>query len=264
MTGTGGGLSTDLIIEQTLMRTVKTDGGLTRGRGMEEQQRVLWLLSLPNCAKVNHWMQSLTNTVHATSVQHKDSSQARQSRDQKDTAKLNTYLANKNPFDSDDKLRSIVTGKEADESVNAYNAKVIGEMILKDFTLKSASEVSFKRSNQATTMKSTSSLKLKNGEVVQFDSQLLFQRLLAVVANERGGVQDIFQYELTTMPTSLFDDNGFMRDANKHTLAEYLWSENEVTSNPPVPGSTHVIDGGSLIHLLPWPRGSTYLQLAQM
>lgn len=35
-----GGLSTDLIIEQELMRSLKTSGGLTRGRGLEEVQRV--------------------------------------------------------------------------------------------------------------------------------------------------------------------------------------------------------------------------------
>ena len=32
------GLSSDLVIEQVLMRSMKTNGGLTRGRGMTEQQ----------------------------------------------------------------------------------------------------------------------------------------------------------------------------------------------------------------------------------
>ena len=34
------GLSTDLVMEQVLMRSLKTSGGLTRGRGMTERQRV--------------------------------------------------------------------------------------------------------------------------------------------------------------------------------------------------------------------------------
>ena len=39
------GLSSDLMIEQALMRSLKTSGGgLTRGRGMMEQQRLQWLL----------------------------------------------------------------------------------------------------------------------------------------------------------------------------------------------------------------------------
>ena len=43
------GLSTDFVIEQVLMRSMKTSGGLTRGRGMTEQQRLIWLLSMPVC-----------------------------------------------------------------------------------------------------------------------------------------------------------------------------------------------------------------------
>ena len=39
-----GGLSTDLIIEQILMRSVKSSGGLTGGRGIGEAQRAQWIL----------------------------------------------------------------------------------------------------------------------------------------------------------------------------------------------------------------------------
>ena len=38
------GLSTDLVIEQVLRRSMKTSGGLTRGCGMTERQRLIWSL----------------------------------------------------------------------------------------------------------------------------------------------------------------------------------------------------------------------------
>ena len=41
------------------MRNLKTSGGLTRGRGMTENQRLLWLLSMPSCAEINFTMQEL-------------------------------------------------------------------------------------------------------------------------------------------------------------------------------------------------------------
>ena len=47
------GLPTDLVIEQVLMRSLMTQGGLTRGKGMTERQRLLWVLSMPACAAVN-------------------------------------------------------------------------------------------------------------------------------------------------------------------------------------------------------------------
>lgn len=46
------GISSDLAIEQAFMRSIKNTGGLTRGRGMSESQRALWILSIPDCAEV--------------------------------------------------------------------------------------------------------------------------------------------------------------------------------------------------------------------
>lgn len=66
-----GGLSTDLMIEQVLMRSIKTTGGLTRGKGMSEIQRLVWLMSMPITADVNDSMQNLTGVNFSTSEQHK-------------------------------------------------------------------------------------------------------------------------------------------------------------------------------------------------
>ena len=40
------GLWSDLVIEQTLMRSIKTHGGLTRGRGVSESVHHMWTVSL--------------------------------------------------------------------------------------------------------------------------------------------------------------------------------------------------------------------------
>ncbi|CAH3177828.1 unnamed protein product [Porites lobata] len=72
------GLSTDLVIEQVLMRSLKTSGGLTRGRGFTEQQRLIWLLSMPACAETNRAMQELTGVKSNSGEQNKDMSKARQ------------------------------------------------------------------------------------------------------------------------------------------------------------------------------------------
>ena len=71
------GLSTDLIIEQVLMRSLKTSRGLTRGRGMTERQRATRLLSMPVTAEVTRAMQDLTSVTFYTSEQHKDSTPQR-------------------------------------------------------------------------------------------------------------------------------------------------------------------------------------------
>ena len=107
------GLSSDLIIEQVLMRSMKTSGGLTRGRGMTEQQRLIWLLSMPACADVNKAMQELTGVNYNTGEQNKDITVARQARDWKDTLTVLNYLQERNPFTSDASLQNICTGVHA-------------------------------------------------------------------------------------------------------------------------------------------------------
>ena len=47
------GLWTGLAIEQSLMRTVKSRGGLTRARGMTESVLLLWVLSGHKCAEIH-------------------------------------------------------------------------------------------------------------------------------------------------------------------------------------------------------------------
>ena len=70
------GLSADLVIEQVLMRSVKTNPGLTHGRGLNEIQRLIWLLSMPTCVEYNN-MSELTSVLYVTSDQHIDSSESR-------------------------------------------------------------------------------------------------------------------------------------------------------------------------------------------
>jgi hypothetical protein len=79
------GLSVDLIIEQVLMTSMKTSDGLTRGHGMTDQQLVKWLLTMADCADVNHAILQLTGVNYNTGVQNKDMTDARQALDMKDT-----------------------------------------------------------------------------------------------------------------------------------------------------------------------------------
>ena len=92
------GLSSDLVIEQVLMRSMNTSSGLTRGWGMTEQQRVIWSLAMPACAEVKKAMQELTGVSFNSGEQNKDMAQARQAHDWKHTQTLLSYLQDRNPF----------------------------------------------------------------------------------------------------------------------------------------------------------------------
>ena len=262
----GGELSSDLIIEQVLMRSLKSNGGLTRGTGMGEHERLVWLLGLPACAEVNAAMQSATDVSFATSEQHsqhKDVSKARQQRDHNDTTLIVRYLQERNPFSGEPTLRCVASGRAADSSVNADQARLLGENILHRMIGKDALEVTFKRKHQVVTMVTKSAVKV-NGDTIAVDPSLLFQRLVKVAETTPTVLVSAFCFELSNIPTSLFDTSGLPRLANKAALAQFIWSTSKQTNSQLPLDVFFVIDGGSLLHQLSWPRGSTYSELAEM
>ena len=124
---TWAGLSTDLMIERVLMRSMKTSGGLTRGRGMTEQQRLTWLLAMPACAEVNRAMQELSGAKYSTNEQNKETGKSRQRRDMKDTYTLLLTMSGRNPFAGSTSLRNILMGVNATGDVDVCRAKEIGQ-----------------------------------------------------------------------------------------------------------------------------------------
>ena len=112
------------------MRTLKTTGGLTRGRGMTEQQRLTWVMAMPACAEVNKRMQDITGINYNTGEQNKDMSVTRQDRDWKGTNTVLRYLSDRNPFTSDIGLHKISTGVHAHSSIDVDQAKTVGKAIL--------------------------------------------------------------------------------------------------------------------------------------
>ena len=256
------GLSTDLVIEQVLMRSLKSTGGVTRGRGMSETQMAVWLMSLPANAELNNAMQQFIGTTFATSNQHKDTNPTRTARDDSDTRKILAFLQNHSPFDeTDGALGNIETGVAADSRVNAEKAKTVGETIVESMVGQFVDEYSFKRSSQIVTLGDKTSVRI-TGESVSIDPQLLFQRLTAIADRYCEDVSGLFKYELFSVPSSLFDTTGLPRLAQKSQLADAIWKLGDCASDPTesnIDKTKHyVIDGGSLLHRIPWAKNMTF------
>ncbi len=256
------GLSTDLIIEQVLMRSMKTSGGLTRGRGMTERQRNLWLLSTPACAEVNKAMQELTGVNYNTGEQNKDMTKARQARDWKDTLTVLQHLKERNPFISDPSLCNIATGVHAHSAANVDTAKSVGMAILQSMDGKSAAEYTFKKKDQAITIATKSSVKI-GGDEVQIDPQLLFQRLITA-AKTTEDLESAFKYELCSYPSALFESPMLLREPHKPALADAIWQLVAPHASVEMPLDVqYVLDGGALVQRIPWPYGAKYKDICR-
>ena len=108
-------------------------------------------------------------------------------------------------------------------------------------------------------MDSKSSPKV-HGESIDVDPQLLFQRLLTAARSSTKDIAAVFKFELSSRPPSLLDTSGLLREANKPALAEVIWCTGKGSDAPPrvSQGMQCVLDGGSLLHHIPWPRGYTF------
>ena len=75
-------------------------------------------------------------------------------------------------------------------------------------------------------------------------------------------------YELSPYPAALFEARGIFRKADKPQLAQAVTelvsmdSDKAILNSIP-PTQQYVLDGGSLIHRLPWKRGDSYGAIAQ-
>ena len=130
-------------------------------------------------------------------------------------------------------------------------------------TDKSVTEVSFKKTNQVKQITNPVTVPITD-EAVSIDPLLFFQRLLTAEQATSSKLQDVLSYELATAPPSLFDSCGMMRVRQKSVLAACLWSPAAAATQVPPTSVHHVIDGGSLLHKVSWPKGATYEDITEM
>ena len=260
-----GGIFSDLYIEQVLMGSIKSVGGLTRGRGFNESNSLIWLLSMPACGEVHKAMQEVTgvSTSGAGEI-HKDLTKAKLERDGKDLQTVIDYLEERKPFSKNtDALRSLSSGVIAEGSVNVDSAETVGAAIIEAMDGLTVAKHKFSKKQQVTNLASSVYVSVE-GEKIEIDPQQLYQRLL-VAGIGSIDIETLFQYELCSYPTSLFDEKLLMRRADKSDLQNGLVKKVPacVVKERPI-GVAYTIDGGALLQRLPWPRSVSYADLCQL
>ena len=121
---------------------------------------------------------------------------------------------------------------------------------------KNVREFTFHKKDQVATLALKGAVTFSDGNI-QVDPQLLFQRLSVVAACGRHeNSQELFKFEMCGFPPALFESTS---QANKPALANAIWEwTKELQTSQPSADVNYVIDGGSLLHHLPWPCDSTY------
>ena len=104
------------------------------------------------------------------------------------------------------------------------------------------------------TLASKSTIKV-DGEAIQVDSQLLFQRLTMA---GKSNLEEAMKYELCTFPPALFETKEILNEPHKAAFADALWSsvKNKYVVLPSP--ANYVVDGGALLHCNPWKIGTSF------
>lgn len=137
-----------MVIEQELLRSIKTLGGLTQRRGLTENVFSRWTSSMPQYSVVSDCTEKFAGVLPVFSEQHKELSESRIERDNIDLKKLTDWVSDHSPFDANkSKLPALSSGLEATNNVNCHQSYETGCTIMEKHAGKTLVELKLKRSD---------------------------------------------------------------------------------------------------------------------
>ena len=247
------------------MRSLKTNGGLTRGTGFTDAQRSIWIKSMPICSLYNCAMQEISGITFMTSEQHKGVSIARINRDRKDFKSILDRFSPISPFAVESDLKNIANGFIAEDFVNVHDFYDYGKTMISKMVEGEIFKFCFKRKDKVRTLTYANSVKLPNSEE-SIDPCLLFQRLLVVASTSSFDVNDLSKYELSAYPIAIFMTTTMLRQADKPPLATSIYNKVKhqfIELFEESAQHQYVLDGGSLLHIVQWKQSSSYTQISE-
>ena len=120
-------MSVDLAIEQSLIASLKGNGGLTRGRDFNELAHLIWVMFRPVVSKPDKYVREMTKVDLRSPEQSsvKAECQSRVKKDVKDLGVLGIFFAERflfDPFVAHNRLMNIGTGLVAPPEANIHLA----------------------------------------------------------------------------------------------------------------------------------------------
>ena len=143
------------------------------------------------------------------------------------------------------------------QNVNVHNALELGNRQMEEF--EAGWPASFHK-NLKKTVKTMPDVKksIKIDDTPVYDTELLYSRIIGLQQSREMNIQDVLSYELSAVPSALFDKYGDMRSSSKAMLKSKLEVEvsDRCTSKP----DAIIIDGCALLWSVHWPASSTVHQ----
>ncbi|XP_054259405.1 uncharacterized protein LOC128984141 [Macrosteles quadrilineatus] len=208
------GTFTDQTIEQSLMRSMKVEGGLTRSRDLSDSVAFRWLQGHTAMAHITEVVEDFCVVKFGTSEQHTDSRESRVQRDNADAKKLLEWMESHDPFPDNNQI--ISTGIVGDERVNCHRTRELGQEGVERIVGLNFKTVKFKRHDRVNPLSVMHSGIKVHDKVVIIDPTTLYRRM-TIAKQSEDELKEFLKYELSPYPTSLFQE-GSMRKGTKSKL----------------------------------------------
>lgn len=251
------------------MKMLKTNGGITRGRGITQSTQSTIIHALPKTIPVCSSLEEFCDVKSITNEQHVD---MRKTSCKRDTSYIDiflTFLRSHSPFayagEHQLSLVCIATGVVAAATANADQAKELGECAAMSIVNQNYADVKLKRNDKVVSISASLNSVEVRGENVQVNPTLLFLRINCVL-KDKTEMREYLKYEFSTQPTSLFKDN-MMRKNTKSDLAAIIKPLTTPCSSLELDNPFYILDGGHLLRHFPWPthyKQVTYDELCDM
>lgn len=260
------GIWTDLSIEQTLMKSIKSRGGLTGGRLRNQKTaQKLWVSLLDHQSSVDRAVEEARQRgkkVQAGKTVHPDMASSARKKDFNGFQSAYAWFEQRFHYEEQesDVLMSLSTGLiskysgEGAIEVNADLAIAVGVAIQESLDGGSFVDKMSTKSKVKNLSLLKKPVKVSNVSVV-VDLLKLFFRLIAISEREIS-LKESLSYELTQLPLALFDKELYMRKPNKAALGKYLKDVTEVIECPA--NTKLIIDGGWLLRQCSFVSGESY------
>lgn len=259
--GIWNGIWTDMLIETTFMRFGKSRGGI-KGITLQPNTVKKWALSLHVCGQLSKDVQDMIDGEESKKVHtfHKEESAARIKCDEEDRKKIRQKLQTcMNPLvieDHPDGIVSIHSGRIGNTKVNVDDAVCLGEKQRQKFeeSLPKGFYVPLKK--EVVTLSNNKKHMLVQQTSV-YNTETIYARALQLMTRnaEICSLPTLFGYELSPVPSALFDEFGDMNPASqKSQLMSQL--RVQVSSRGKYVNAL-IIDASALLWHVHWPKVGT-------
>lgn len=259
--GIWNGIWSDMFIETTFMRYGHGPGGII-GLTLKPSTLNRWALSLHICSQLKQCVSVMCNGDCAEHLVHKEELAHRIKADALDREKIRAKLTcSVNPLDPSQHkgvLINIISGRLAPSTVNVDRSLSIGQELLVTFESSWPAGFYATLPRKVVTMLSMRK-KIKVGNIPVYDTNLIYSRVVGLQSSRSLGMDEVLKFELSPVPSSMFEENGDMRIAKNKSVMKRLL---QVPSTHDNNATAVVVDGSALLWTTRWPVKATAADFA--